>query len=139
MTSARLPQRTTQNVRGFQRFILPLPDFCLDIWNQLSLERWLMKHPLIADNMIWESATGLVAYPNWPDAQKDQLRRAFPFAYPFQMVDPPTNMLTLADNEFARTILSPDQAWQMYLNHLAQILANDFWGAFPWSLSDYEG
>lgn len=138
MPASRLPRRTTQNVKWFPRFILPLPDFCVDILYHRLLDNWLAEHPAIAENLVWESPSGLLPYSDWPTARKDQLRRAFPFAYPFQLEDPPPNMMMLADGDLPITVLSEDHAWQLYLNHVAQSLANDFWSAFNWSLSNYD-
>jgi hypothetical protein len=137
MPVIQIPERMLARAGGISRFILPLPDFCQDIIYRRTLESWLEQHPVVSGSIVWETPTGPLVYADWPEEKKDQLRKAFPFGYPFQLEDPPPNMRNLADDEEPYTVLSEDHAWQLYLNHLTQSLASEFWHAFAWSLEDY--
>jgi hypothetical protein len=136
MKNKRIDSFMTSGGNWLFRAILPLPDFCQDILYHRILDKWLEKHPKIADAIIWDFPTGSVAYPQWPSDKKDQLRRPFPIRYPFALVDPPPNMINLADNEFPSTSLDEDSAWALYLNHVTQNLAVEFWNAVNWSMED---
>lgn len=118
------------------RAILPLPDYCQDLLYHRILDKWLRKHPNLANAIVWETASGPVAYPQWSIEMKGQLRRGFPFSYPFTLVDPPANMTSLADSDFPSTSLSEDAAWSLYLNLVSQSLVVEFWGSVSWSLED---
>ena len=137
MPHVQIPEKMLARAGWMTRFILPLPDYCQDLIHRRTLEKWLEQHPVIADGIVWETPTGPRVYADWPDEKKDQLRKAFPFGYPFQLEDPPPNMRDLADNEEPYTVLSEAHAWQLYLNHLTQSLAIEFWNALAWSLEDY--
>ena len=136
MPRIHLPRNMTARSKWAPRFILPLPDYCQDIIYHRLLDKWLAQHPVIADAIIWETATGPLAYSDWPIERRNQIRKAFPFGYPFQLEDPPPNMTNLADDDYPSTVLSEEHAWALYLNHIAQSLANEFWNALGWSLED---
>lgn len=136
MQNKRLDKFITRSGHWLLRAVLPLPDFCRDLIYNRILDKWLDKHPVIANAIIWDFPDGAFAFSNWPEDKKNQLRRAFPFKYPFDLTDPPLNMYSLADNEFAATSLDEDSAWSLYLNHIAQNLAIEFWSAVNWSLED---
>ena len=122
MPRIHLPRNMTARAKWMPRFILPLPDFCQDIIYHRILDKWLAQHPVIADAMIWETPTWPLAYSDWPPEKRDQLRKAFPFSYPFELEDPPPNMKSLADDDRPTTVLSEDHAWPLYLNHIVQSL-----------------
>jgi hypothetical protein len=132
MPRIQLPERPAARARWDPRFVLPLPDFC----KFPILDKWLAQRPAIAKAIVWETATGPIAYPDWPIDKRDQLRNAFPQAYPFQLEDPPPNTRNLADQDYPSTVLSEEHAWALYLNHVAHSLAHDFLNAFGWSLDD---
>ena len=138
MAQLKLPEPVISAATGLSRFVLPLPDVCQDFLYHRVLDRWLNAHPTIRDAIIWDLGVGVgpVPYANWPAERKQPLQRAFPFGYPFELQDPPPNLVTLGDDEYPRTILSENDAWALYLNHIAQSLANDYWSAFPWSLDE---
>ena len=136
MQNKRIDSFMTSGGNWLLRAILPLPDFCQDILYHRILDKWLKNHPNIANAIIWNFPSGATAYPEWPSDKKDQLSRAFPFRYPFALVDPPPNMINLADNEYPATSLDEDSAWALYLNHVTQNLVVEFWNAVNWSLED---
>ncbi len=136
MPRVQLPREMLARAQWASRFILPLPDYCQDLIYHRILDKWLAQHPTVSEAIIWETADGPQPYSTWPVEKRDQLRKAFPFGYPFQLVDPPPNMRNLGDYDYPGTFLSEEHAWALYLNHVAQSLANEFWNAFGWSLED---
>ena len=137
MTRPKFSRQFFSSASGLTRFILPLPEICQDFLYHRVLDRWLNANKIIREAMFFDfTGYGLLPYASWPVDRKQELQRAFPFGYPFELQDPPSNQLALADDEFPRTVLTEQDAWRLYLNHVAQSLANDYWGEFPWRLED---
>jgi hypothetical protein len=99
------------------------------------LDRWLGKHHVIWDSIIWENPAPLPTpfslqraqpYKNWPQRDKDALQTAFDAAWNFRSIkldDIPTNILRLRDNSAPTTALSYADAHSLYLVSVAQSLA----------------
>lgn len=136
MKKSRIDNFMMKGGNQLLRAVIPLPDFCQDIIYHRILDKWLADHPNIANAIVWDFPNGALAYSHWPNDKREQLRRAFPFSYPFALVDPPPNMNTLADDEYSATSLDEDSAWALYLNHVTQNLAVEFWSSVSWSLED---
>lgn len=136
MLSRTMPKQITAAAAWFSRLVLPLPNVCQEFLYHRALDNWLNEHPTVKNALVWDFESGPLPYASWPVDRKRPLQRSFPFGYPFELQDPPPNLAIVGDTDFPRTILSESDAWKIYLNYVAQSLANDFWGAFAWSLDD---
>jgi hypothetical protein len=107
-----------------------------------TLADWLLQHHGVRDALFWEpaSTTPLDGGPFllWDQSRKDDLRFAFDAAVghqPTGLQDPPHNQIELADDEGARTVLSPHDAWRIYVTTVAQSLAVEIEKRVPWSIT----
>lgn len=125
------------------------------------LEAWLELYPHVGANLVWAELNpnlgvkdpwgmqvGVVthlAYPNWTAAMKDELHVAVYHAWKY-LHDGATsfggpvlpaiakNQMILKDKEGAKTLLSHDDAWKLYLATVAHSLAVELGGFVPWSI-----
>ncbi|HEX8694734.1 MAG TPA: hypothetical protein VF746_20075 [Longimicrobium sp.] len=105
-----------------------------------DLAAWLAAHPAVCSALVWESPSGALAYPGWPQSRKDALRAAFLGAWnrqPTGLADPPANLAALADNAFPTTVISEAQAWGLFAAHVGLSLAIELGQWVPWSLTGY--
>src|SRR5713101_668657 len=68
---------------------------------------WLTAHPTIASAIIWEDPSGLMPYPAWNAAMKNDLQNAFLQAWNFSSIsvtDPVGNAKVLANTDNVRQI-----------------------------------
>ena len=95
--------------------------------NPPSVHHWLIEHPAVSTNVIWETPQGLVEpYLIWPSSRIDDLQHAFAQAWKFGSValtDPPPNVLHPGDNEVPTTTLAEHDARWLYLASVGQSLA----------------
>ena len=105
-----------------------------------DLDNWLNTHPAIANAIVWEDGSGTHAWLSWNAARKTQLRNAFALAWirgSISVQDIPPNQASLADDDFATTILSSTDAWAYFIASVAQSLAAEIGQQLPWSLLSY--
>jgi hypothetical protein len=108
----------------------------------VNLTAWLVAHNAVLDALFWEQPPstpfGGGPYLLWDQSRKDDLRSAFDAAVAHQptgLQDPPHNQLQLADDQGARTVLSPHDAWRIYVTTVAQSLAVEIEKRVPWSIA----
>lgn len=125
--------RFKQNVTS----VLPWPRLC--DFSGFGFDAWLQARPALADAIEWNDwDLGPIKYVDWPDAKKAELEEAFWHGDQIAITDPPPNLLNLADADEPRTVISPDDAWNLYRVTIGHVLAAEFAQLFPWSLLDYE-
>ena len=110
----------------------------------LDLSAWLNAHPAIRDAIAWENVSSgsskILPYVRWSQAQKAGLTEAFDLASSgksIALADPPPNVIQVADDDFVYTALKPDDAWKLYISHVANSLALEVGNRLPWSLAGY--
>ena len=108
----------------------------------VNLTAWLVAHNAVLDALFWEQPPstpfGGGPYLLWDQSRKDDLHSAFDAAVAHQptgLQDPPHNQLQLADDQGARTVLSPHDAWRIYATTVAQSLAVEIEKRVPWSIA----
>jgi archaellum component FlaG (FlaF/FlaG flagellin family) len=77
----------------------------------------LLSNPKISSNIIWENSGGVNTYSSWSTAQKNDFRDAvlrLERELPQEMTSPPT---LVGSND-----ISAADAWQIYIQHVAQSL-----------------
>jgi hypothetical protein len=110
----------------------------------LKLETWLAQHANVCNAIYWQkpldgSGSG-GTYPNWSAKRKALLQTAFERALlrkPTGAADPAPNLMPLPDNGSPVTMISTDDAWDIYVSFVAQSLAVETAGRVPWSLLGY--
>lgn len=109
--------------------------------NPPSAHHWLIEHPAVSTNVIWETPQGLVEpYLIWPSSRIDDLQHAFEQAWNLGSValtDPPPNVLHPGDNEAPTTALAEHDARWLYLASVGQSLAIEIGTRVPWSVTGY--
>jgi len=93
---------------------------------------FLLNNPDIATAMVWEDESGAQDYTQWPADKKTMLRdllNGLEAGAPFPMGQPP--VLT-EDTYFGR-----DDAWLIYLTHVAHTLWLEANGLVSWRIVDY--
>jgi hypothetical protein len=130
------------------------------------VECFLALNPKVATSIFWEEwnpnagpvdkfnhhlgvATDM-PYSAWTPQMKQQLYVAVYYAWSWmkgELTSPfngpalplaPTNQVSLQDSEATYTVLSHDDAWNMYLATAAQSLAVELGGFVPWSIVKYD-
>lgn len=118
----------------------------------------LLADPAVAASIVWEGTTGPQAYPLWTQAQKLDLARALELAdagLPAGLKAPPEPILPLKLKEEAldraklgiegsqetceddgHVFYSADDAWKLYLAHVAHSLWLERGRKVAWSLRD---
>ena len=131
-----------------------LVDSCYGLSNpRKNVDCWLSKNSNVAQSLAWENRvafgqSSVAAWPQWPNAQRDDLRSNFVNALsmladarandPDPLVDPPVNQETLQDNLFAVTVLSANDAWRLYIKTVAMSLAVELSQYVSWSIVTYD-
>jgi hypothetical protein len=106
-----------------------------------TLADWLPQHSGVMNALFWEQAPHTPTggpYLLWDQSRKDDLRFAFDAAVTHQptgLQDPPPNRIHVADHDGARTVLSPDDAWRIYVTTVAQSLAVEIEKRVAWSIA----
>ncbi len=117
------------------------------------LDCFLKHEPIIADAIVWEfTRERYFKWEDWPESRKADLRRAFVAARQWRAAgyvvpwpgepfsDPPVNQdLPYLGRDEIRTVLSPADAWNLYVSNVAVSLAAEIDAWVPWSLRDYTG
>jgi hypothetical protein len=118
-----------------------------------NVDCWLSKTANVAQALAWENRVALgqsqvSTWPQWTNAQRDDLRAGFVYASnllatpgtwdPDPLADPPTNRQSLQDNDFPVTVLSATDAWRLYIKTVAMSLAVELRQYVPWSITSYD-
>jgi len=123
---------------------VPSVDCLLNLPQNASLAQALIAQDLNTGNLP-------IPYASWSSARKADLQNAFGIAWGWYetaflgpakipLTDPTPNMLatepgnTGSDNQ--TTFLSGDDAWHLYVAHVAEMLAVEFGQWVPWSMRD---
>ena len=119
------------------------------------LDCWLEHNPKIANAIIWQPAPDVsnasqLAWPDWTNAMKTELRQAWMAARAWHdngmtnftgtfIEDPPPNQDAAVEGApFFRTVFDAEtQAWPLYLAIVAHSLAAEIDAWVPWSLRGY--
>ena len=121
-------------------------DIALDVGNSATaatdVVRFLRENPRIAAAMLWMGADNQQKpYAEWPQALKDklalavdQLRGDGTTGLPEVMTNQAADIL--GDDESVTTILSIEDAEDLYVANVAYSLMLDMSGQLPWSLDD---
>ena len=105
----------------------------------LNLEAWLALavHTNVSDSIIWETPSGSIAWKDWSKERKKALIDAFFKCDEIPLIDPPMNRIAdkLPPKNSAETVLSPGNAWDLYLATLVHSLKMELKNVLPWSLT----
>ena len=107
-----------------------------------ALDTWLHDHPAVALHLLWSDAQGARTYSAWPTAMKERLWQYFDLIRSGQspsLPDPPRNAWNYGpgDDPLAvHTLLTPEDALNLYLSTVAHSLVVDMDRRVPWSLDD---
>lgn len=132
-----------------------IPQICQILANDAFLvDCWLQHFPEIAGTIRWEVpgrlASTTVAWPQWDESRKQDLRNAFAAAtswynggmvhYTGTAVDEvPANQEEPWIDITHKTVLDEHtQAWPLYVAHIAFSLAAEIHAWVPWSLRNYD-
>ena len=106
----------------------------------MALEHWLDAHPKVRDAIRWQKPDGSGStYEQWSAAQRGELADAYAKAskgHATGLADPPPNLVQVVGDDWPTTVLSHDDAWRLYVTHVAQSLAVEIDKRFAWSLTD---
>jgi hypothetical protein len=119
-----------------------------------TLECYLQKNPNVASAIVWRSIGSKpqtevdLPWSQWDAQQKQDLAEAFYYAFEwmngglqsyggYNLVDPPVNQFNQPDAAPAVTEFTPDAAWHLYVNTIAQSLAVEIGQFVPWSIYGY--
>lgn len=107
-----------------------------------ELEAWLEAHPAVPLHLRWVDARGSFLYSAWPRELKDRLWQIFDQTRrgtPPSLPDPPRNAWVYRpgeNTEEIHTLLSPEDATDLYLATVAHSLAVEMDRRVPWSLDE---
>lgn len=127
-------------LNGGSLFEEMLRRFRMQLQRMVSFFDLLTEDPRIANAIIWDDVDGSSAYPQWPQARKNELVGAFNLACAGDLgdlADPPANIWPLADEDYPETTISAQDAWPLYLAYVAQSLRVEVCDLTYWSISDY--
>ena len=113
------------------------------------LDCWLAAHKEIQWAMVWDVAgPGYNAeqWSDWTEAMRQDVRDAFLASWRWQQSgfttyfwktvdEPPVNLEPLPPEGSQNTVLSSDDAWTLYAQHLGHSLAAEVFAWLPWSLT----
>lgn len=117
--------------------VLPWPPLC--DFTGFGFDAWLRARPSLANAIEWNFMDlGPLKYVDWPDEKKTELEEAFWHGDQIAIIDPAPNLLNLDDGDEPRTVLSPNDAWNLYRVTIGHVLAAEYAQLFSWSLLDYE-
>jgi hypothetical protein len=105
-----------------------------------ALDDWLVANPSIANTIQWEDAGGFRALTNWTPTEREGLREAYRLAEQgssLTLADPPANQQVLGDSDFPMTVLRSEDAWPLFLAHVAHALHLEIGGGLGWSVRNY--
>ena len=92
----------------------------------------LLALPRIKENILWDGSEGVRSYSYWTEIQKGDLNTAIltlERGEPQALLEPPA----LLDGNF----ISADDAWKIFIAHVAQSLWVEVHGAVSWHLNDF--
>ncbi len=107
-----------------------------------ALDTWLYDHPAIGTHLQWSDAQGTRSYSAWPTAMKERLWQYFDLirsGQPPSLPDPPRNAWNYGpgDDPLAvHTLLTTEDALNLYLATVAHSLVLEVDRRVPWSLDD---
>jgi hypothetical protein len=105
-----------------------------------DIKTWLYAQQQICAALLWEDATGVKAFNAWPSNRQEDLVQAFTRAWTGQKstaIDPPPNLVTLADNAPIDTVIPAESAWALFRDLVAWSLAVELSGQLSWSITTY--
>lgn len=105
-----------------------------------DLAAWLVEHPLVSEAIRWRDASGTKVYPDWSATQKADLFEVYHKIWngkPLGLTDPPPNLFDAIGDGSARTGLSKEHAWALFLAQVAYSLAVETGEWVRWSLTEY--
>ncbi len=100
--------------------------------NTVTKYDYLLNNPLIANAIVWEGGSGSTSYPGWSSNKKTQLQgllNDLEANAPFPIINPPE----LTDDIY----FSKDDAWMIYLTHLAHALWIEANSHVAWHITDF--
>jgi hypothetical protein len=99
-----------------------------------NLGQWLIEHPWIKRNLIWERPGGAVDdYDHWDDAMKSALQShvdGIRSGTPLAVADPPPLAITPTGTENPETTVTRETAQTIFLAHVARSIVSD--EQLPW-------
>jgi hypothetical protein len=108
----------------------------------MSVHAWLSQHTNVRDALYWEKIPGSNAsgghYTSWSANRRQLLQDAYDRAVandPTGLVDPPPNLVHLADAEFPQNVISSAHAWDLYVATVAQSLAVEIHKRVSWTVT----
>ena len=105
----------------------------------MSHEHWLHEHPKVRAAIRWQKPDRSGStYEQWSAAQQSDLAHAYAKAAKGDatgLVDPPPNLVQATGGDYPTTVLSRDDAWRLYVAHVAQSLAVEIGKQVEWSLT----
>jgi hypothetical protein len=115
------------------------PQVCLsEVFQHLgstlpSVDDWLRQTPNVGNAIIWQDGAGVHPWASWPRHWQAELTDAFERAWvrlPIPVAAVPANLVQLADNQEATTVLSTVDAWAYFKASVAQSLALELGGGW---------
>jgi len=119
---------------------LPVEIPKIDLPIETNINVWLGKNITVAEHLVWyEEPGGWVSWPNWSSGLKNLLQDAYIFALmgtsvPMQM--PPENHVKTKDGEAPISILSFEDARNIFFSQVAWNILIDVQKLVPWQISD---
>ncbi len=106
-----------------------------------SLQRWILERAWLAEAIVWEAPGGTtIAYGDWPASDKDFLQQQYLRILSETAPGVPA-VMPLAGvpgtGETISTRLTRNDAWQLYIAHVAQSLAVEACRLVNWSVRSY--
>jgi len=108
---------------------------------QSPIDEWLEENPRIANSINWQKPSEVLSYSNWSHKQRADLYAAYELVKNKNtlVVDPPKNLFNdyLHGDDYPRTIISKEDAWQLYLEYIANSLWLEKKNRLGWSIQSY--
>jgi hypothetical protein len=105
-----------------------------------DFEAWLLAHPRLADEIVWEDLDGPELYRRWPEPRKAALYEAFRRSFAGaadQATEPPPNLAAGDPGDALRQVLATADAEELFLDSVGHSLALEMGGRVPWSVLAY--
>lgn len=136
-------QAVTPGQQASGRITVSFPDGAANTAHEA--DGWLMAHPAVALHMRWTGAAGSHTYSAWPREMKERLWRFFDLTRagtPPSLPDPPRNVFVYGDGDeksAVHTLITPEDALNLYLAGIAHSLHLEIGRRVPWSLDELNG
>ena len=113
-----------------------------------ALDCWLKAHPSVASHLEWIPPSGWVKWKDWPPGLKHELHNHFWNAVSWYRKGMPPNFpkpfpILLPKNipgdpkYFGGLCMTEQTAKSIYLSYVANALAAELMGIFPWTITSY--